>query len=134
MSTTELAAPFGLTPSGAIAVFSTPADQVQAHLTALVSTGPGERVMLPEYGVPLASLLFGDTAAEIAMQVGNDVRAAITKWEPAVSLMDVQTDVADTPEGLAAIKVEYTPGALVTSTATVSTATVLVGGTIVGNS
>jgi len=134
MSTTELAAPFGLTPSGAVAVFSTPADQVQAHLTALVSTGPGERVMLPEYGVPLASLLFGDTAAEIAMQVGNDVRAAITKWEPAVSLMDVQTDVADTPEGLAAIKVEYTPGALVTSTATVSTATVLVGGTIVGNS
>lgn len=134
MSTVELAAPFGLTPSGAIAVLTTPADQAQAHLTALVSTAPGERVMVPAYGVPLASLLFGDTAADVVMQVGNDVRAAITQWEPAINLTDVRMDVSDTPEGMAAVTVEYSPGALVTSTATVSTATVLVGGTIVGNS
>lgn len=134
MATTELAAPFGLTPSGAIAVLTAPADQVQAHLTALVSTGPGERVMLPGYGVPLASMLFGDDAATVVQQTGNDVRAAITQWEPAVNLMGVSLDVQDTPEGLAAVTVEYSPGALVTSTSTVSTATVLVGGTIVGNS
>ena len=46
MATTELAAPFGLSPSGGIAVFSTPSDQVQAHLTALVSTQLF-RAMLP---------------------------------------------------------------------------------------
>lgn len=134
MSTVELATPFGLTPSGAVSVLTTPSDQVQAHLTALVSIAPGERVMLPTYGVPLASLLFGDTSAAVAMKVGNDVRAAITQWEPAVNLMDVNTDVSDTPEGMAAVTVEYTPGSTYTSTSTVSTATVLVGGTIVGNS
>lgn len=134
MSTVELAAPFGLTPSGAIGVLNAPADQVQAHLTALVSTAPGERVMLPTYGVPLASLLFGDTSAAVAMKVGNDVRTAITQWEPAVNLMDVHTDVSDTPEGMAAVSVDYSPGSSYTSTSTVSTATVLVGGTVVGNS
>lgn len=134
MSTTELAAPFALTPSGAIAVFATPADQVQAHLTALVSTSPGERVMLPSYGVPLASLVFGDTAAAVSMQVSQDVSTAIQQWEPNVNLMDVRTDISDTPEGLAGIRVEYSPGQSVTSTATVSTATVLVGGSVIGNS
>lgn len=134
MSTTELAAPFGLTPSGAIAVLTTPADQVQAHLTALVSTAPGERVMLPTYGVPLASLVFGDTAADVSMQVGQDVSTAIATWEPTVNLMDVRTDVSDTVEGIASVRVDYSPGQAVTSTATVSTATVLVGGTVVGNS
>lgn len=134
MATTELAAPFGLTPSGGIAVFSTPADQVQAHLTALVSTGPGERVMLPQYGVPLTSLVFGDTAGVVVQQVGADVQSAIGQWEPNVNLIDVRLDISDTPEGMAGVTVEYSPGQTVTSTATVSTATVLVGGTIVGNS
>lgn len=134
MGTTELAAPFGLSPSGAIAVFTVPADQVQAHLTALVSTGPGERVMLPKYGVPLTSLVFGDTAGVVVQQVGQDVQAAIGVWEPSVNLIDVRLDVTDTPEGLAGVTVEYSPGQEVTSTATISTATVLVGGTVVGNS
>jgi uncharacterized protein len=134
MGTTELAAPFGLSPSGAIAVLTTPADQVQAHLTALVSTGPGERVMLPTYGVPLASLVFGDTAGVVVQQVSQDVQQAIGKWEPSVNLIDVRLDVSDTPEGMAGVTVEYSPGQEVTSTATVSTATVLVGGTVIGNS
>lgn len=134
MSTTELAAPFGLTPSGSIAVFTVPGDQVQAHLKALVSISPGERVMLPAYGVPLASLVFGDTAADAEQQVANDVRAAITQWEPQVNLMNVRTILSDTPEGLASVDVQYTPGAVLTSTAQVNTATVLVGGSVVGNS
>lgn len=134
MATTELAAPFGLSPSGGIAVFSTPSDQVQAHLTALVSTQPGERVMLPAYGVPLASLVFGDTAGVVVQQVGQDVQQAIGQWEPTVNLINVNLDVSDTPEGLAGVTVEYSPGQEVTSTATISTATVLVGGTVVGNS
>lgn len=131
---TELATPFGLTPSGAIAVFTVPGDQVQAHLKALVSISPGERVMLPEYGVPLSALVFGDTAVDASQQVANDVRAAITQWEPSVNLMNVRTLLSDTPEGLASVDVQYTPGVALTSTAQVNTATVLVGGAVVGNS
>lgn len=131
---TELAAPFGLTPSGGVAVFTVPGDQVQAHLTALVSIAPGDRVMLPEYGVPLTSLLFGDTAVDASQAAANDVRAAITRWEPQVNLMSVRTLLSDTPEGLTSIDVQYTPGTAVTSTSVVNTATVLIGGTVVGNS
>jgi phage baseplate assembly protein W len=129
----ELAAPFGLTPSGGIAVMTVPASMVEAHLKALVSTAPGERVMKPTYGVPVASYLFGLDAAQAQSAVGTDVTRAIQEWEPTVNIQDVRTLVSDTSEGFASINVEYTPGAAVTGASQVSTATVLVGGSVVGS-
>lgn len=128
----ELAAPFGLTPSGGVAAFSVPADMVQAHLQALVSTVPGERVMQPTYGIPLASYVFGISAAAAGQLVVQDVTRAIQEWEPSVNLLDVQTSVSDTSEGVASVSVDYTPGSAVTGAAQVSTVTVLVGGAVVG--
>jgi hypothetical protein len=129
----ELQAPFGLTPSGGIAVVTTPGDMVQQHLKALVSTNPGDRAMRPTYGVPLASYVFGLSADEVGPLVASDVRQAVQQWEPAVNLQNVQTMVADTSEGLVAVDVNYSPGATTTSSTTTSTATVLVGGAIVGS-
>lgn len=127
---TELATPFGLTPSGGIAGFSVPGDMVQAHLQALVSTNPGERVMNPAYGVPLSSYVFGLSADQVGQLVVADVSRAIMRWEPAVNLQNVETMVADTSEGLVSVNVQYSPGAAVTGSTQVSTATVLVGGSI----
>lgn len=129
----ELAAPFSLTPSGGIAAVTTPGDMVQQHLKSLVSTSPGDRVMLPTYGVALAGYVFGLSADEVGPVITGDVRRAIQQWEPAVNLQNVQTMIADTSEGLVAVDVEYSPGATVTSATTTSTATVLVGGQVVGS-
>lgn len=129
----ELSAPFGLTPSGAIATVSVPGDMVQQHLKSLVSTVPGERVMRPAYGVPLAGYLFGLTAEEATAAVATDVSRAVQEWEPSVNVQDVRTMVSDTSEGIAAVNVQYSPGAAVTGTSQVSTATVLVGGSVVGS-
>lgn len=130
---TELQAPFGLTPSGGIAAVSVPGDMVQQHLRALVSTNPGERVMRPTYGVPLSSYVFGLSASEVSTLVSADVARAIQQWEPSVNLQDVRALTSDTSEGLVAVDVNYTPGAVVTGSAVVSTASVLVGGSVVGS-
>lgn len=127
----ELAAPFGLTPSGGIAVVTAPGDQVQQHLQALVSTNPGERVMRPDYGVPLASYVFGLSAQEVTPLVAADVTRAVQQWEPAVNLRDVRTTASDTSEGMVAVNVDYSPGATVTASSVSATATVLVGGSVV---
>lgn len=129
----ELQAPFGLTPSGGIAVVTTPGDMVQQHLKTLVSTNPGDRAMLPTYGVPLATYVFGIGADQVGPLVSADVSRAIHQWEPAVNLQNVQTMLSDTSEGLVAVDVQYSPGATVTSSSTTSTATVLVGGSVVGS-
>lgn len=128
----ELAQPFGLSPSGGVAVVSDPGSIAQQHLQALVSTQPGERVMQPTYGVPLAKFLFGIDAATVDSLLAVDVGAAIRTWEPSIALQDVQTSVADTSLGTVAINVEYTPGAGVAASAQAQTATVLVGGSVVG--
>jgi hypothetical protein len=127
----ELAAPFSLTPSGGVAAVSAPGDIVQQHLKCLVSTNPGERVMRPTYGVPLSSYVFGLSADQVSPLVTNDVTRAIREWEPSVSLQNVQMQTADTPEGMVSIDVQYSPGVAVTGSTQLSTATVLVGGSVV---
>lgn len=129
---TELRAPFGLNPSGGIAAFSVPGDMVQAHLQSLVSTNPGERVMQPVYGVPLAQWVFGISAQTISPMVVSQVTKAIQKWEPSVNLQGVETQVADTSQGKVAVNVTYSPGVVATGSAQLTTASVLVGGTVVG--
>lgn len=129
---TELAQPFSLTPSGGVAVVSDPGTQAQQHLQALVSTQPGERVMQPQYGVALAAHLFGLDAAQINAQVATDVQTAIRQWEPSVALQNVQIMASDNSLGVVGINVEYSPGAGVSQQARAQTATVLVGGKVVG--
>lgn len=128
----ELQAPFGLTPSGGIATVTSPVTLSQQHVQALVSTNPGERVMRPTYGVPLSSYLFGLDASQVATAVGNDIATALATWEPSISLQDVKTSVSDTSQGIASVEVDYSPGAASAIPASVQTATVLVGGSVVG--
>lgn len=128
---TEILTPFQLTPSGGVAAASVPADQVQQHLQALVSTTPGERVMQPAYGVALANALFGLGTAQTAAIVSTDVQAAIAKWEPNVNIQDVRTSVGDTSLGIVAIDVDYSPGSGPPSPNAVQTCTVLVGGSVI---
>ena len=132
---TELLQPFQLTPSGGVAVTTVPTQQVQQHLQSLVSTSPGDRVMQPQYGVPLASYLFGLDRSQVSMLASKDVSTAVTKWEPMVNIRDVRTTLSNDDLGTIAINVEYSPGPSPSvSGAQVHTATVLVGGTILEDS
>ena len=127
---TELLQPFQLTPSGGVATTTIPSVQVQQHLQVLVSTNPGERVMQPTYGIPLARYLFGLDTDQTAAAVANDVSAAVGKWEPNINVRDVRTTLSDTSQGLVAINVDYSPGAISPGPSAVQTASILVGGTV----
>lgn len=129
---TEILQPFQLTPSGGVAVTTVPALQVQQHLQSLVSTSPGERVMQPAYGVPLASYLFGLDKSQVSMLVSKDVQTAVQRWEPTVSIRDIRTVLADDSLGSLKINVDYSPGPTPSAGAPVQTATVLVGGSVIG--
>lgn len=127
----ELLTPFQLTSSGGVAVTTVPDQQVQQHLQALVSTNPGERVMQPRYGVPLADYLFGLDTDQTAAAVSNDISAAVVKWEPSVNIQHVRTLISDTSQGLLSIDVDYSPGSVAPSPSVVSTCTILVGGSVI---
>lgn len=78
--------PFRLSTNRGIQAITNPERQVHQHVISLVSTEPGERVMLPEYGVQLASLLFEEVDDISVENINDKVGAALGVWEPGVRL------------------------------------------------
>jgi uncharacterized protein len=93
------------THTGAIAM-ADETEAVRQAILMLLSTVPGERVMLSHYGCDLFRLLFSpndDTTAGLAMHY---VRQAIERWEPRIEILHINASrVGDS--ALLEIHLEY---------------------------
>lgn len=131
---TEIAVPFRLASDGTIAVETNPDRQIGQHVRALVGTQPGERVMLPGYGVPVADLLFDPDSAFVAQEITRAVTAAFTVYEPGVVLQRAIPIPDAGQQSLARIAVDYVRRDAGSSPTTIAsrtnTAVVRVGGTV----
>jgi len=65
-------------------------DQIKADLLQLLLTNPGERVMMPEFGVPLRTLLFEPNDPQLELAARVMITEALQKWEPRIELEAVQ--------------------------------------------
>jgi phage baseplate assembly protein W len=133
---TEILMPFQLTASGGVAVTESPYTQAQQHVTALVSTNPGERVMLPGYGVALEALVFSPNDDVVAATIQSDVTQALAAWEPSITVNSVTPATSTDPTtGVAMVNVDFTAVASPSQPGTqLQTATILVGGTVINDS
>lgn len=80
---------------------------VRQAILLLLSTRPGERVMLPTYGCDLHTLVFqpnDDTTAGLA---AHFVRRALERWEPRIELLSVEAWRDREDDARLAITVEY---------------------------
>lgn len=125
--------PFSLDANGSVNSTADPNLQVQQHITSLVATGPGERVMLPTYGVPVRNTIFApDDQMQVAILQGQ-ISSAMGTWEPNVDLSGVSlmTDT-DPSTGFVGLNVDWIPRTPFSGTGTgVQTAVILVGGTVI---
>lgn len=133
---TEVQVPFGLDTAGNVQVTTDSDLQTSQHIEALVSTQPGERVMLPTYGINTFGKMFGPNFTVADTMLVNEVTSAIAAWEPKVNVTSVRTNnLAGYPYGMSNVEVDWS--SKVTQpfqTAEVITATVMVGGTVVEDS
>jgi phage baseplate assembly protein W len=126
---TEVFVPFGLDAHGAVLVTSDPEVQAMQHVRSLAATEPGERVMLPRYGIPLKDYLFAPGLSAVTARITNEVTLAMAAWEPGITVLRVIPKPGEN-NGVASIDVDFTRG--VTPNPSLSSqATVLVGGTVV---
>ena len=65
--------PLQMGPSGTIATITLEADIIEQHVQALISTTQGERVMLPDYGLNLAGMMFAQNDPVLQNVIQNDV-------------------------------------------------------------
>lgn len=124
----EIKIPFGLNQFGSVDSTSDPNVQVMQHVKSLVVTNPGERVMLPEYGIPLRTYLFEPDPVAVTAQIHKDVLVQMAQWEPSVNLISIEPVVDDNSLGVVDLDVDFSinPG----DDNAISTALVSVGGTV----
>jgi hypothetical protein len=92
--------------NGAIAMVSEDASVRQAVLL-LLTTRPGERIMLPTYGCELHRLAFDpndDTTAGLAIYY---VRRALVRWEPRIEILALDADRSQEDPGRLDISLHY---------------------------
>jgi phage baseplate assembly protein W len=86
--------PTGLatTPTGQVAMVDG-IGAIRQALMLLLSTVPGERLMRPDYGSYLHRLLFANNDQTTAGLAIHYVRQAVRRWEPRVSIIDIDATV-----------------------------------------
>jgi|6_EtaG_2_1085325.scaffolds.fasta_scaffold00086_25 phage baseplate assembly protein W len=80
---------------------------VRQNLKMLVLTTPGERVMLPDYGVGLRAYLFQNFQQDTIAQIDARIRQQVRKYMPAVSIESVSFNTTNQEVNTLSISLNY---------------------------
>ena len=73
-------------------------DQIKSDLLVLLLTNPNERVMLPNFGTPLRSLVFDQNDTFVQEAARQLIINAISTWEPRIVINAINISVPKTEE------------------------------------
>jgi phage baseplate assembly protein W len=102
-----LAFPLRLDAVGSIALVGRDHD-IEEAIHLILATAPGERPMRPEFGCGIHSYLFSPADGGTAGLMAEEVRRALDRWEPRISLTYVDVTVDDDVHNCMWIDVGYT--------------------------
>lgn len=80
---------------------------IKSSLHILLSTRPGERVMLPGYGCNLDELLFSPLNLTLKTYVIDLIKTAILYYEPRIDVNKIDIDPAEELNGVLLINIDY---------------------------
>lgn len=83
------------------------ADDIAESLQILLSTSPGERVMLPAYGCGLRRMVFESVSEQTATEIKEMIRKAILFFEPRISVLRIDVQLVDPLAGRLDILIDY---------------------------
>jgi uncharacterized protein len=98
--------PLQVTPAGRIAQ-ARYEQRIEESIFLILSTSPGERPMLPDFGCGIHDLVFeGSRPATFAL-VTRAVRTALTAYEPRIDVLEVLVESPPEQENLLLIRICY---------------------------
>lgn len=83
-------------------------DDIRQSLYLLIATAPGERILNPDYGCDLNSLVFERITEALRYRIKSMVSRAILLFEPRVVVEQVEVHIVSIEPGMLHIVVEYT--------------------------
>lgn len=63
---------------------------IRECIAIILSTKPGERQMLPNFGCRIHEMLFAPNTAATSSMVAHHVQEALRAWEPRIEVVDVR--------------------------------------------
>lgn len=81
---------------------------LKGQLQQLINTEPGERVMLPEFGIPLYRYVFAQIDGIVKEEIRETVVKAIQKFVPNAVILDFQVETFENNIGSMTLLVKLT--------------------------
>ncbi|WP_216825116.1 GPW/gp25 family protein [Agarilytica rhodophyticola] len=82
-------------------------DKVRQSIWLILSTAPGERVMLPSFGCGIHDLTFEANTSSLRGLLREKVREALVQWEPRIDVVEVRVEVPPEGRNHLLIRVDY---------------------------
>ncbi|HSF43585.1 MAG TPA: GPW/gp25 family protein [Thermoanaerobaculia bacterium] len=103
---TGWAFPVRVNPRGGFSWSRGPED-VQEAIWILLGTAPGERPMRPDFGCGIHGLVFAPNSPATRGAVAEQVRLALTRYEPRIDLSEVRVEAVPEEPARLLIRVDY---------------------------
>jgi uncharacterized protein len=98
--------PLQVTPNGKIAQ-ARHEQRIEESIVLILSTAPGERPMLPEFGCGIHEILFAPNDSRTIALTVHLARQALTRFEPRIDLIDVHAENTLEAPNLLLIRINY---------------------------
>jgi len=93
-------------PTGSVALASGDR-RIAESIRLILATAPGERPMRPEFGCAIHDLVFAPADASTAGTIAHEVRRALDRWEPRITVDDVGIDFTEADRGRLLVSIRY---------------------------
>jgi phage baseplate assembly protein W len=87
--------------------WSTGPNRIQAAIWIILSTSPGERLMLPTFGAGIKDYVFQSNSQVICNRLQTAVRKALTQWEPRIQVVSVTATPSPEQDSLVLVSIDY---------------------------
>jgi phage baseplate assembly protein W len=81
---------------------------VRESICIILRTRPGERLMRPDFGCDLDRFLFEPNSVGTLRLIQEEVKGALTRWEPRITLDDIRVETNATDGRAVDITIYYT--------------------------
>jgi phage baseplate assembly protein W len=82
-------------------------DEIRQSVWLIVTTAERERVMRETFGCGLYDLVFDANTAALHGMVQQNIRAALTRWEPRIDVLGVRAETTPEQRNLLLIHIDY---------------------------
>jgi uncharacterized protein len=82
-------------------------DRIQAAIWLILSTSPGERLMLPTFGAGIKDYVFESNSQIVCARLQSAIQKALTQWEPRIQVVSVQASPSPDQASLVLVSINY---------------------------